>query len=84
MQPDLEMSAKEMCHSDGPTMKYHFFPPSTGLLFSSLAMLSLSVMGTESEKPGSGSQDVENTVENERDEEGDDRQRQERAPKQED
>ncbi|MFZ2277222.1 MAG: hypothetical protein WAW39_05455 [Prosthecobacter sp.] len=51
-------------------MKYHFFPPSTGLLFSSLAMLSLSVMGTEPEKPAGGSQDAENTVENEWDEEG--------------
>lgn len=58
-------------------MKYHFFPPSTGLLFSSLAMLSLSVMGTESEKPGGGAQEAENTVENEREEEGDDRQPQE-------
>lgn len=58
-------------------MKYHFFPPSTGLLFSSLAMLSLSVMGTESEKAGDGSQEAEN----ERDEEGDDRQRQEPAYK---
>lgn len=55
-------------------MKYHFFPPSTGLLFSSLAMLSLSVMGTEAEKPGGGSQEAEN-------EEGDDRQRQEPAHK---
>lgn len=62
-------------------MKYHFFPPSTGLLFSSLAMLSLSVMGTDSEKPAGGSQDVENTAENERDEEGDDRQRQEPSRK---
>lgn len=62
-------------------MKYHFFPPSTGLLFSSLAMLSLSVMGTEPEKTGGGSQEAENTAENERDGEGDDRQRQERAYK---
>lgn len=55
-------------------MKYHFFPPSTGLLFSSLAMLSLSVMGTEPEKAAGGSQEAEN-------EEGDDRQRQEPAHK---
>lgn len=48
-------------------MKYHFFPPSTGLLFSSLAMLSLRVMGTEPEQPAGVSPEAEN----EWDEEGD-------------
>ena len=62
-------------------MKYHFFPPSTGLLFSSLAMLSLSVMGTESENPVGSSQDAENTAENERDEESDAGQAQEPSHK---
>lgn len=52
-------------------MKYHFFPPSTGLLFSSLAMLSLSVIGTEPEQPAGVSPETENMAENEWDEEGD-------------
>lgn len=52
-------------------MKYHFFPPSTGLLFSSLAMLSLSVMGTEPEKREGGARDADGTAKNEREEEGD-------------
>jgi len=52
-------------------MKYHFFPPSTGLLFSSLAMLSLSVMATDTEKPAGGAKDADNTTKNERDQEDD-------------
>ncbi|WP_397385037.1 hypothetical protein [Prosthecobacter sp.] len=52
-------------------MKYHFFPPSTGLLFSSLAMLSLSVMGNEPEMPAGGARDADSMAKNERDPEGD-------------
>ena len=57
------------------TMTYHFFPPSTGLLFSSLAMLSLSVMGTEPEKAEGGN----STAENEWEQEGDTQTAQEQA-----
>ena len=78
------MGAKEGGKTSGHTMKYHFFPPSTGLLFSSLAMLSLSVMGTESEKPAGGAKDADSMAKNEWDPEGDAQTAQEQSQKPED
>lgn len=47
-------------------MKYHFLPP-TGLLFSSLAVLSLSAMAADSKEPESEPKDGDSSAKNERD-----------------
>ena len=47
-------------------MKYHLHLPPTGLLFSSLAMLSLRVVATETQKQASSTKAADNTAKKER------------------
>lgn len=71
LRPEARGRANDGCQpTHRHTMKHQLLPP-TGLLFSSLAVLSLSVMAADSKKSEKESDEAaDNSAKNERDKEG--------------